>query len=303
MKKAILTTLFILVVVIVGVTGLTLTAVGPVKTQSIQVSTIQVSTLENSIQNTIDNVVHVRNNTGGWQGSGVLVAPDLILTARHVAETGQDFDITTNDGKAYKATRAISSKKYDLGFIKLDVQLPCTTKLGRIKDCRLGETVYAIGSPFGDINFNSVTLGIISSLSRNLEKFDCPKEMGWSVSFQTDAAGHPGNSGCPVFTVDGVVRGILVGGFSNSLIYCIPVDLVANDCQMIQLKFAMDTYKLEQPKDTRLEEMYEWFLQHREDNRIEELYQWFLSNKDDKRLDEVYEWFLTIRCEEDSNAP
>ena len=201
--------------------------------------------LEISIQNTIDNVVHIRNNTGGWQGSGILVAPDLILTARHVAEGGQDFDIMTNDGKVYKATRAISSKKYDLGFIKLDVKLPCTTQVGSLNDCRLGQSVYAIGSPFGDVLFNSVTLGIISSLKRDLEKYDCPKEMGWSVTFQTDAAGHPGNSGCPVFTTDGVVRGILVGGFSNALIYCVPVELVANDCQMIQLMFAMDLYEKE----------------------------------------------------------
>ena len=198
-----------------------------------------------AVEKTINNVVHIRNNSGGWQGSGVLVAPDLVLTARHVVEGGNDFDIMTNDGKVYKASRAISSKKYDIGFIKLDIGLACTTQLGSIEDCRLGEPVYAIGSPYGDTNFNSVTLGIISSVHRELEKFDCPKDYGWSVTFQTDANGEPGNSGCPVFTMDGVVRGILVGGFSNCIIYCIPVDVIRSDIGVIQRMFKEDNYRLE----------------------------------------------------------
>jgi len=207
--------------------------------------------IENVIPSVIGNVVHVRNNTGQWQGSGVLIAADLVLTARHVAETGEDFTITTNDGEKYQAERAISSKKYDLGFIKLQKSLKCTTRFGRIDDCRLGQSVFAIGSPFGDMNMNSVTAGIISSKARTLEEYGCPKSYGWSISFQTDAAGHPGNSGCPVYTLDGVVRGILVGGWSNALIYCIPAELVANDCQVIQLMFLMDEYQKEQYNVTR----------------------------------------------------
>uniref|UniRef100_A0A6M3IFZ3 Putative trypsin-like peptidase domain containing protein n=1 Tax=viral metagenome TaxID=1070528 RepID=A0A6M3IFZ3_9ZZZZ len=201
--------------------------------------------IEDVIPSVIDNVVHVKNNTGQWQGSGVLIAPDLVLTARHVAETGEDFTITTNDGKQYKAERAISSKKYDLGFIKLQEPVKCTTRFGSIDDCKLGQPVFAIGSPFGDMNMNSVTAGIISSKARTLEDYGCPKSYGWSISFQTDAAGHPGNSGCPVYTLDGIVRGILVGGWSNALIYCIPTELVANDCRVIQLMFLMDTYQYE----------------------------------------------------------
>lgn len=201
--------------------------------------------LPDAVDAVIDNAVHIRNNTGQWQGSGVLIAPDLILTARHVVERGENFLIRTNDKKTYKAERAISSKKYDLGFIKLQEKLKCTTKIGDIANCRLGQDVFAIGSPFGNINFNSVTAGVISSLNRKLEDFGCPENQGWSVSFQTDAAGHPGNSGCPVYTLDGKVRGILVGSFSNALVYCIPAKLIANDCQVIQLMFLMDEYQKE----------------------------------------------------------
>lgn len=224
-----------------------------------QISGVE-TTLEDAIDSVIANVVHIRNNTGQWQGSGVLLAPDILLTARHVAEQGEDFAITLNDGRVYKAERAITSKKYDLGFIKLqpfpaypcgkkaaEPDLPgCTTVVGSVNDCRLGQTVYAIGSPYGDININSVTAGIVSSLARSLELYGLPKHYGWSATFQTDAAGHPGNSGCPVYTLDGKVRGILVGGFSNAVIYCVPAELVANDCQTIQLMFLMDEYQKEQ---------------------------------------------------------
>jgi len=86
----------------------------------------------------------------------------------------------------------------------------------------------------------------VSSLARKLEDFGWEKSFGWSVSWQTDTAGHPGNSGCPVYTLDGKVVGILVGGYSNALIYCIPPELVTEDYQVIELMFLMDQYQKEQ---------------------------------------------------------
>lgn len=199
--------------------------------------------LPDAVDAVIGNVVHIRNNTGQWQGSGVLIAPDLVLTARHVVEEGEDFSVRTNDRKIHRAERAISSKKYDLGFIKLHERLKCTTKIGDIASCRLGEPLFAIGSPYGDFNFNSVTAGILSSLYRDHDS-NVP-DWGWSCTIQTDTPAHPGNSGCPVYTLDGKVRGILVGGMSNTIIYCIPAELVANDCQVIQLMFLMAEYRHE----------------------------------------------------------
>lgn len=237
--------IFIIFIIFVLYIGLVGSLVYNGHTKDVCYKKIMSTTLEKSIPKVIDNVVYIRNNTGQWQGSGVLLAPDLVLTARHVAETGEDFEVKANDGKVYKAERAITSKKYDLGFIKLKDKLPCTTVVGDINECRLGQTVFAIGSPYGDINQNSVTAGIISSMARKLEDFGCPESKGWSCTFQTDAAGHPGNSGCPVYTLDGKVRGVLVSGFSNAIIYCIPATLVVNDCQVIQLMFLMDEYQKE----------------------------------------------------------
>lgn len=204
-------------------------------------------TLPDRVEQVSDSVVHIKNETQGWQGSGVAITGDIILTARHVVEGGGDFTITLHDGTELRATRALSSKKYDLGFIKLGKPLLKLTRFGSIKDCRLGQQVFVIGSPYGKLNFNSITLGIVSGLDRNFNEWTTGYEAyGWSVTFTTDAAGHPGNSGCPVFTMDGRVRGILVGGSSPVLIYCVPVDLVVGDIALINAMFALDNYEFEE---------------------------------------------------------
>lgn len=217
--------------------------------QSEQLVVPQQVTLPDIVEQVSDSVVHIMNETQDWQGSGVAITRDIILTARHVVEGGTNFTITLSNGCELKATKAISSKKYDLGFIKLNKKVLKPAKLDSIKDCRLGQQVFVIGSPYGKLNFNSITLGIISGLDRNFDEWATDyeyEEFGWAVTFTTDAAGHPGNSGCAIFTMDGKVRGILVGGFSPVLIYCVPVDLVVKDLVLIDIMFALDNYEFEE---------------------------------------------------------
>jgi S1-C subfamily serine protease len=214
-------------------------------------------------------VVHIE--APRWQGSGFVVGPNLILTARHCLEGVEDFEITTDDGHKLHATRALSSDNHDVGFIYVD-DLTCVAedcekdgmllgehkaqlhvlKLGSIAECQLGETVVTIGSPYGKVNFNSVTLGIISGLDRSYDALNdsYSGDYGWSIAFQTDSPGHPGNSGCPIFTTDGVVRGVLVGGFSPSLIIAMPVDIVLEEIELVKQKFIMNKYYEEEtPED------------------------------------------------------
>lgn len=205
------------------------------------------------VQTSLKGVVHLQ--TPIWQGSGFVVGPRLIVTARHCVENVEDFVITTHDGHQVRATRAISDKEHDIAFIWVD-DLECITEergterhsvsltplpTGPIKDCRLGQGVYVIGSPFGKINFNSLTTGIISGVNR-----DWGDDYGWKVAFTVSSPGHIGNSGGPVFTRDGVVRGILVGGFSPVLISVMPVDLFLADLDSIRLMFAQDRYEREE---------------------------------------------------------
>lgn len=230
-------------------------------------------TFTDRVQTSLKGVVHLQ--APDWQGSGFVVGPRLIVTARHCVEGVEDFEITTHDGHKLKATRAISDKEHDVAFIWID-DLECvrdacfllgeykngvamnvmlgeheavlhSLPLGSIKDCVLMQPVYVIGSPYGKVNFNSVTTGVISGVDRDWDQLGY--DYGWKVAFTVDSAGHPGNSGCPVFTIDGVVRGILVGGFSPVLISVMPCDLFIPDLEAIRLMFRLDRYEREEATD------------------------------------------------------
>ena len=202
------------------------------------------------VAQSVKSVVHVK--CPQWQGSGFVIDKHIICTARHVVEGVEDFEITFSCGNKTHATRAISDKEHDVGFIWIEEELPdwMIAKIGSIKNCKLGQNIFIIGSPYGDINFNSVTKGIISGLNRNWEMTDpyTGDRYGWEVAFTSDSAAHPGNSGGAVFTMDGIVRGILVGGYSPVLNCSMPCDLFMKDIEQIYLMFVMDKYQLEKEK-------------------------------------------------------
>ena len=200
------------------------------------------------VQKTIPSVVHVQ--CPQWQGSGVAFTKDIIVTAHHIID-GVDYTITLNDGTVVKGIQAISHKKYDIGFIKVDKPILKPAKFGRIKDCVLGQHIFIIGSPYGKQCFNNVTLGIISNVNPSWD-FANPRtgeSYGWSVTFLSDSAAHPGNSGGPVFTMGGVVRGLLGGGISPGLNCSIPCDLFIRDRNIINELFALDVYEVKPSRE------------------------------------------------------
>ena len=201
------------------------------------------------IQKVLPSTVHVMAQR--WQGSGVAITKDIIVTARHVVD-GENYDITLNDGTVVKGIAAISHRDYDVGFIKVDRPVLTPAKFGSIKECVLGQPIFIIGSPFGKINFNNVTLGVISGLDRDWDSLSSFGEpYGWKIAFTSDSGAHPGNSGGPVFSLDGVCRGLLVGGFSPVLNCSMPSDLFLNDIENIKLMFAMDKYKIAGKKEEK----------------------------------------------------
>ena len=202
----------------------------------------------NRVQEVLPSVVHIMCDR--WQASGVAISDDIVVTARHVID-GLNYTITLSDGNDVKGIQAISHKDYDVGFIRVDKPVLKPAKFGSIKDCVLGQAVFIIGSPYGKINFNNVTLGIISGLDRDWDALSRWGEpYGWKIAFTSDSGAHPGNSGGPVFSMDGKVRGLLVGGFSPVLNCSMPSDLFMDDVEIIKLMFAFNKYKQE--------EMQEW---------------------------------------------
>lgn len=200
-----------------------------------------------TIQDVMPSVVHIMCDQ--WQGSGVAVSEDIVVTARHVVD-GVNYIITLNDGTTVRGIQAITHKDYDVGFIKVDDPNLVLAKFGTIKECVLGQSIFIVGSPYGKINFNSVSLGVISGLERDWDELNYYGEpYGWKVAFTSDSATHPGNSGGPVFSMDGIVRGLLVGGFSPVLNCSMPSDLFLNDIENIKLMFAFQKYSVEKAKN------------------------------------------------------
>jgi len=164
-------------------------------------------------------------------GSGVIVSRDgYVLTNNHMIEGADDIQIVLSDGRRLRARVRGSDPDSDLAVLKADVSdLPAIT-FGTLDSVQVGDTVLAIGSPFGF--GNTVTHGIISALGRNLE-------MNRFEDFiQTDAAVNPGNSGGALVDSGGNLIGINSAIFSQSggsqgIGFAIPVSLAKNVLEQI----------------------------------------------------------------------
>jgi len=140
------------------------------------------------------------------EGSGFIVDPEgVILTNAHVIDGADEVTVKLTDRREFTAEVVGMDKRTDVAVLRIDAEDLPAVRLGNSDDVRVGQWVLAIGSPFGFEN--SVTSGIISAKSRTL-----PSDA--AVPFiQTDVAVNPGNSGGPLFDLDGRVIGI------NSQIY------------------------------------------------------------------------------------
>ena len=171
-----------------------------------------------------------RNSTG----SGFIVSQDgIILTNNHVVEGADEIFVRFSDRRELKATLLGADKRSDLAVLKVDVKDLPVAKLGKSKDLKVGEWVFAIGSPFG---FDySVTAGIVSAMGRSL-----PNE-NYVPFIQTDVAINPGNSGGPLFNMDGEVVGInsqiytRSGGFMG-MSFAIPMDVAMEVVEQLKSK-------------------------------------------------------------------
>lgn len=138
-------------------------------------------------------------------GSGVIIngAKALVLTNAHVVAKGGAITVRLNDGREFKADLVGSDPDFDLAVLKLKdaVDLP-EVPMGDSDDIYIGETVIAIGNPFG--YSHTVTTGVVSALNRPMKT-----DGGAYGSFiQTDAAINPGNSGGPLLNINGRLIGI-----------------------------------------------------------------------------------------------
>lgn len=157
------------------------------------------------------------------QGSGFIIDPSgVILTNNHVVDGADEVTVHLTDKREFKAKVLGADPKTDIAVLKIEGKNLPFVKLGNSSKVKVGEWVAAIGAPFG--LDNTVTAGIVSAKSRNL-----PDEQ-FVPFIQTDVAVNPGNSGGPLFNMNGEVIGINSQIFSTSggfmgLSFAIPIDL------------------------------------------------------------------------------
>ena len=156
---------------------------------------------------TINTVVTGRfGQTGQGTGSGIVVdSKGDILTNNHVISGGQQITVTLSDGKTYPATVVGTDSAKDLAVIRISAPASALhpVTLGNSDRVQVGDTVYAIGSPFG--LSGSLTEGIVSNLNQS---GGATSNSSLTGLIQTDAAINPGNSGGPLVNAQGEVIGI-----------------------------------------------------------------------------------------------
>lgn len=147
------------------------------------------------------------------EGSGVIYKKSgdsaYIVTNNHVVDGAQKLEIQFSDGTKVTGELVGTDTYSDLAVIKISSdKVKIVAEFADSSKLNVGETAIAIGSPLGTEYANSVTEGIVSSLSRTVT---LTNESGQTIStnaIQTDAAINPGNSGGPLINIEGQVIGI-----------------------------------------------------------------------------------------------
>ena len=157
-----------------------------------------------------------------WDGAG------HVVTNFHVVEGAERISIRLDTGEAIPATLVGAAPDYDLAVLKL-TKTPAGIRslpLGTSSDLKIGQSVFAIGNPFG-LN-RSLATGVVSALNRHLPTASRREIHG---VIQTDAAINPGNSGGPLLDSAGRLIGVNTAiisrsGSSAGVGFAVPVDIV-----------------------------------------------------------------------------
>ncbi len=144
-------------------------------------------------------------------GSGFIIdSTGMVVTNNHVIDNADDITVTLHDGREYSATVKGRDRETDLALLQLaggGVKFPFV-EFGDSDSARVGDWVIAIGNPFG--LGGTVTVGIVSARNRDINSGQ------YDDFIQTDAAINRGNSGGPLFNMDGKVVGINTAIYSQT---------------------------------------------------------------------------------------
>jgi len=161
-------------------------------------------------------------------GSGLVVHEDgYVITNAHVIRSAERIKVVFSDGSEFAAEITSADESKDLAVLRIPAKkkLPFI-HLGRSDDLMIGETVIAIGNPYGYAN--TVTSGVISAVGRDIQITD---DFWLRGLIQTDAPINPGNSGGPLLNINGELIGVntAVRAEAENIGFAIPVDMLADN--------------------------------------------------------------------------
>ncbi len=202
------------------------------------VEQVSITSLSDTIEKLLPSVVsiigieEVGQNTITTSGTGFVVSSDgYIITNRHVVyKQNAEYSIILNNGKILTMEVIAIDSGLDIAICKVDYNFDSeVVKFGNSTDIQIGQVAVVIGNALGDYS-NSVSVGVISGLSRQIEvnnrvtgKLETMKNI-----IQTDASINSGNSGGPLFDSDGFVVGVNVAKQvdGENIGFAIPIDIV-----------------------------------------------------------------------------
>jgi serine protease Do len=156
-------------------------------------------------------------------GSGVIIGSDgLILTNEHVIGNATKIVVTRVSGEEYQASLVGADNRTDLAVLRVEVKEPLPhLEMGNSSDLMIGETVIAIGNPFG--LSHTVTTGVVSAVNRTIRGSN---DQVYTDFIQTDASINPGNSGGPLLNILGDLIGINTAIYQRAegIGFAIPID-------------------------------------------------------------------------------
>ena len=193
--------------------------------ESVSPSVVYITTVQYVRDFFSRNVMRVPQGTGSgfiWDDEG------RVVTNYHVIRGAGEALVRLGDQRSFQARLVGASPEHDIAVLQIDVpqDLPPPIPVGSSADLKVGQTVLAIGNPFG--LDHTLTTGIVSALNRTVEN-----EAGGDIDnvIQTDAAINPGNSGGPLIDSAGRLVGINTMIYSPSGAYAgigfaVPVDTI-----------------------------------------------------------------------------
>lgn len=181
--------------------------------------------LSNQMADAVERISQALVLVNGRQrqpASGIIYAPDLVLTADHVLEREEDLTVQSHDGRTLPAQFVGRDLATDLAVLRV-ANLGGTIAVAAEEQARVGQLTLAVGRTPGDGPMASV--GIVSTVGG-------PLRTGRGVALEryirTDAIPYPGFSGGPLIDAQGAVVGVLTTGLVNGVALAIPISIAKN---------------------------------------------------------------------------